>query len=88
MALSIAEKGQRAEEILEDDVFIEVVKSVRESAILQWTLTEPTDVETRENLYMHIRVLDEVIRGFRTLISDWKIEQVRDPNSKKGRLRK
>tara|TARA_Y100000588_G_scaffold354777_1_gene409346 strand:- start:169 stop:435 length:267 start_codon:yes stop_codon:yes gene_type:complete len=88
MALSVSQKGQRAKEILEDDVFLEVVKSVRESAILQWTLTEPGDVDTRENLYMHIRVLDEVIRGFRTLVADWKMKKVRDTNSNKGRLTK
>jgi hypothetical protein len=85
MELTVKEKGRRAKEILEDEVFLEVVRGVRESAILQWTLTAPQDVEIRENLYMHIRVIEEVVRGFRTLVADWKLDQVKSEQINKGR---
>lgn len=81
------QKGRRAKEILEDDVFLEVVESVRSSIISQWTLTKPSDSTMRENLYMQNRGLDELIRGLRTLIGDWTIDQARQENTKQGRLK-
>jgi hypothetical protein len=85
--LSLEQKGRRAKEILEDDVFLEVIERVRLDVITQWTLTEPGDLATRENLYMQNRGLDELIRGLRTLIGDWTIDQARQKNTKQGRSR-
>jgi len=85
MEFSREQKGRRAKEILEDEVFLEVIEKVRTGVITQWTLTEPNDLTTRENLYMQNRGLDEVIRGFRTLIADWTVDQTRNKNIKKGR---
>jgi hypothetical protein len=81
MELSLEQKGRRAKEILEDDVFLEVIEKVRTGVITQWTLTEPNDLTTRESLYMQNRGLDEVIRGFRTLVGDWTVDQARNKNT-------
>jgi hypothetical protein len=52
---------------------------------MQWTLTEPGAVEEREILSAANRGLDEVLRGLRTLISDWTMEQQSHKKTKKGR---
>ena len=73
--LTREQKGRRAQEILEDPVFTEVIETARASIVTQWHLTELNEVNTRENLFMQGRGLDEVVRGLRTLVADWTIEE-------------
>tara|TARA_R110000751_G_scaffold8076_2_gene32667 strand:- start:840 stop:1091 length:252 start_codon:yes stop_codon:yes gene_type:complete len=77
MSLTKEMKARRAKEILEDDVFLEVVAKAKSSLIGQWSLTELTDTATRESLYHQDRGLDEVLRHLRILINDFTIEQKR-----------
>ena len=67
--LTREEKGRRAQEILEDPVFTEVIETARASIVTQWHLTDLNEVNTRENLFMQGRGLDEVVRGLRTPVS-------------------
>jgi hypothetical protein len=84
--LSAEQKGLRAKEILEDPVFVEVLKKTRENIVAQWTLTDLNAVGVRENLYMQGKGLDEIVRGLRTLVGDWAMEQSRNVSkSKRGR---
>ena len=84
--LSPEQKGRRAKEILEDAVFVEVLEKVRENIVAQWTLTELNESSVRENLYMQGKGLDEIVRGLRTLVGDWAMEQSRKVSkSKRGR---
>ena len=84
--LSAEQKGRRAKEILADPVFLEVLERVRENIVAQWTLTELNESSVRENLYMQGRGLDEIVRGLRTLVGDWAMEQSRKVSkSKRGR---
>jgi hypothetical protein len=73
--LTREQKGLRAEEILKDPVFTEVIETARASIVAQWHLTDLNDVSTRENLFMQGRGLDEVIRGLRSLVGDWTVEK-------------
>ena len=73
--LTREQKGRRADEILKDPVFTEVIETARASIVTQWHLTELNEVNTRENLFMQGRGLDEVVRGLRTLVADWTIEE-------------
>ena len=73
--LTREQKGLRADEILKDPVFTEVIETARASIVTQWHLTELNEVNTRENLFMQGRGLDEVVRGLRTLVADWTIEE-------------
>jgi len=73
--LTREQRGRRAQEILEDPVFTEVIETARASIVTQWHLTELNEVNTRENLFMQGRGLDEVVRGLRTLVADWTIEK-------------
>ena len=62
MSLTKEMKARRAKEILEDDVFLEVVAKAKSSLIGQWSLTELTDTATRESLYHQ----DRGLRSFKT----------------------
>ena len=84
MELSAEQKGRRAKEILEDDVFVEMIERVREGYVLRWTLTAPNEIDEREALSASSRGLDEVLRELRTLITDWTVDQQRK-NTKKVR---
>tara|TARA_R100001530_G_scaffold113483_1_gene80470 strand:+ start:181 stop:447 length:267 start_codon:yes stop_codon:yes gene_type:complete len=81
--LSPEQKGRRAKEILEDPVFTEVLDKTRESIVAQWTLTELNEVSVRENLFMQGRGLDEIVRGLRTLVDNWTVEQSRKRRPKR-----
>ena len=84
--LTAEQKGRRAKEILADPVFVEVLEKVRENIVAQWTLTELNESSVRENLYMQGKGLDEIVRGLRTLVGDWAMEQSRNVSkSKRGR---
>ena len=83
--LTAEQKGRRAKEILADPVFVEVLEKVRENIVAQWTLTELNESSVRENLYMQGKGLDEIVRGLRTLVGDWAMEQSRKVSkSKRG----
>jgi hypothetical protein len=78
------QKGRRAKEILEDEVFVEVIRVAMESILTQWNLTSFDETDTRESLYYQGRALDEVLRGLRTLVADWTLDQSRK-KTRKGR---
>ena len=84
MGLTSEQKGRRAKEILEDEVFVEVIRVTRESILTQWNLTDFDQTDTRENLYHQGRALDEILRGLRTLVADWTVDQSQK-KTKKGR---
>ena len=77
MSLTPEMKARRAQEILIDDVFLEVVENAKSSLVAQWSLTELNDKTTRESLYHQCRGLDEVLRHLRTLINDWPLDKTR-----------
>ena len=77
------QKGLRADEILKDPVFTEVIETARVSIVTQWHLTDLNEVNTRENLYMQGRGLDEVVRGLRTLVADWAVEKKHKSNKRR-----
>jgi hypothetical protein len=83
MDLTTEQRGRRAKEILEDEVFTSVVSGVREQIVAQWHLTKLNDKGMREDLFMQSRGLDEVVRGLRTHVANWTMEKTR--TSKKRR---
>jgi len=84
VGLGVEQKGRRAKEILDDEVFMEVIDSARTAILTQWNLTDFDQTETRESLYYQGRALDEVLRGLRTLVADWTMDQSHKKN-RKGR---
>jgi hypothetical protein len=84
MDLTNDQKGRRAKEILEDEVFVAVIHSTREGILAQWNLTDFDQTEARESLYHQSRAIDEILRGLRTLVADWTMDQSRNKTKKKG----
>jgi len=84
MDLTAEQKGRRSQEILDDPVFIGMIDTVRAQIMTQWNLTDFEQTETRESLYYQGRALDEMLRGLRTLVADWTMDQSRN-KTKKGR---
>ena len=79
-------KGRRAREILNDPVFVEVVDTARNQIMVHWNLTAFEQADERESLYYQGRALDEMLRGLRTLVADWTVDQSQK-KAKKGRKR-
>ena len=84
MDLNSEQKGRRAKEILDDPVFVGVIHTTREGILAQWNLTDFDQTEARESLYHQSRAIDEILRGLRTLVADWTMDQSRN-RPKKGR---
>lgn len=82
MPLGAEEKGRRAKQILEDEVFLEVIDSARTHILTQWNLTDFDQTEARESFYYQGRALDEILRGLRALVSDWNLSQARTKHDK------
>ena len=80
------QKGRRAREILNDPVFIEMVDTARNQIMVHWNLTVFEQADERESLYYQGRALDEMLRGLRTLVEDWTVDQSQK-KPKKGRKR-
>jgi len=78
VGLTNEQKGRRAKEILDDEVFVEVIHTARESILAQWNLTDFGEAEARESLYHQSRAIDEILRELRTLVADWTMEQSRN----------
>ena len=84
--LTREQKGRRAREILNDPVFIEMVDTARNQIMVHWNLTVFEQADERESLYYQGRALDEMLRGLRTLVEDWTVDQSQK-KPKKGRKR-
>ena len=84
MGLTNEQKGRRAKEILEDEVFVEVIHTARESILAQWNLTDFGEADARESLYHQSRAIDEILRELRTLVADWTVDRSRNNTNKKG----
>jgi hypothetical protein len=84
VGLTNEQKGRRAKEILEDEVFLEVIHTARESILAQWNLTDFGEADARESLYHQSRAIDEILRELRTLVADWTMDQSRS-KPKRGR---
>ena len=84
MDLNSEQKGRRAQEILDDPVFHEVVDTIRTNILVQWNLTQADQTDERESAYHKNRALDEILRELRILVADWTVDQSRN-KIKKGR---
>ena len=82
--LTREQKGRRARDILNDPVFIEMVDTARNQIMVHWNLTVFEQADERESLYYQGRALDEMLRGLRTLVEDWTVDQSQK-KTKKGR---
>jgi len=86
--LTQEQKARRAQEILDDPVFVEVVNESRNLIMVEWNLTAYDQNEKRESLYYQGRALDEMLRGLRSLIDNWIVHKSKQQKAtRKGKIK-
>jgi hypothetical protein len=56
-------RGRHAQQLLEDDLFREAFRVIREEMLRAWEESPARDVEGRETLYLSLKMLERV-RGY------------------------
>ena len=56
------ERGARAEQILNDDLFVEAFDSVEAAFLKRWRNSEPNEADGREDIWRALKMLGEVRR--------------------------
>lgn len=72
---AVLRKGAKAQTILDDEVFQEAVKSVRQQYLDAFEGSKVTESEVREMSYMAIRLLKEIEGRLQTYVSEALFEQ-------------
>jgi hypothetical protein len=71
------DKAARAQNLLTDEFFTDVVKTQRELYIYNILNSQPNELEVRENAYIKIRALDEFVATLESLAVQPEVEKKR-----------
>ena len=71
------DKTARAQNLLTDEFFTDVVKTQRELYIYNILNSQPNELEVRENAYIKIRALDEFVATLESLAVQPEVEKKR-----------
>lgn len=66
-------RGERAQRLIEDELFQEVITHVRDELLKEWEVTKPEEQERREDAHRQIRLLKKLLAGFQRIASDGKV---------------
>ncbi len=69
--------GERAEAILEDEVFRAAVAGVREDIMVAWRDTAPHDTAIREEAWRSLNLVDAVVSKLRVAVNNAAVEAMR-----------
>jgi len=67
------QKGNRAKQILEDEIFAEAVKKVSDELDLEWINSPVRDTEGREKIYMMKKMLNVLLVQLRSVMETGKL---------------
>jgi|TARA_E500000318_G_scaffold107000_1_gene115677 hypothetical protein len=67
------QKGNRAKQILEDEIFAEAVKRVSDELDLEWINSPVRDTEGREKIYMMKKMLNVLLVQLRSVMETGKL---------------
>jgi len=67
------QKGNRAKQILEDEIFAEAVKRVSDELDLEWINSPVRDTEGREKIYMMKRMLNVLLVQLKSVMETGKL---------------
>ena len=67
------QKGHRAKQILEDEIFAEAVKRVSDELDLEWINSPVRDTEGREKIYMMKKMLNVLLVQLRSVMETGKL---------------
>jgi hypothetical protein len=63
-------RGERAEALLRDEVFIEALKSIEETYMTAWRKSEGLDVDRRERAHVAVCLLDDIRNQILSYVRD------------------
>ena len=66
-----------ARQITNNPLYQEAFKELKKQLTLEWGQTLPEDIETRESLYMSLRLVDRINAHFESILEEGKLEQLR-----------
>ena len=66
-------RGERAQRLLEDDLFKDVIKHMRDELMAEWEKTKPEEDLRREDIHRSVRLLKKLLTGFATIANDGRI---------------
>jgi len=67
------QRGHRAKQILEDEIFIESVNKIRTELMNQWLNSDETSSEQRENIFRMRRMLEVVLMQLQSVLETGKL---------------
>ena len=67
------QRGHRAKEILEDEIFTEAIKKVSDELDLEWINSPVRDIEGREKIYMMKRMLNVLLVQLKSVMETGKL---------------
>ena len=67
------QKGNRAKQILEDEIFAEAVKRISDELDLEWINSPVKDTEGREKIYMMKKMLNVLLVQLRSVMETGKL---------------
>jgi hypothetical protein len=67
------ERGRRAAELLENDIFAAALVELESAYIREWQNTAATDTQGRERLYVALQVSKDFAQNLRAMIASGKI---------------
>jgi hypothetical protein len=67
------QRGHRAKQILEDEIFIESINKIRTELMNQWLNSDETSSEQRENIFRMRRMLEVVLMQLQSVLETGKL---------------
>jgi hypothetical protein len=70
-------KSQWAENLLRDDYFKEMMQDLKNQEINRFTMSETNDIDSREQAYIRLRVIESLEDHLQGMVADKKIKDGR-----------
>jgi hypothetical protein len=70
-------KSQWAENLLRDDYFVEMMQDLKNQEINRFTMSETNDIDSREQAYIRLRVIESLEDHLQGMVADKKIKDGR-----------
>ncbi len=70
-------KSQWAENLLRDDYFVEMMQDLKNQEINKFAMSDYNDIDTREQAYIRLRVIESIESHLQGMVADKKIKESR-----------
>lgn len=69
-------RQEHAKRLLEDKLFTETVDALRDQLAREWRDTEAHDVDTREQIWLELKLVDRMMYHFESIIQSGEITKL------------